>query len=496
MKLYWGDLHNHCDISYGYGSLENALQRAREHLDFCAVTGHAMWPDMPAPRPELEYLISYHLRGFAKLAAHWDEVRTTIERANKPGQFVTLQSYEIHSGAFGDHHILSPDGELPLLEAESPHALVQALAPRPVIAVPHHIAYVPGYRGINWATFDPAISPVIEVYSKHGCSMSDTADYPFLHTMGPRDGRNTVRAGLSAGHQFGFVASTDHHAGYPGSYGDGRVGIWAEALTREAIWDALLKRRTIAVTGDKIHCRFEINGMPLGSSMKASTRDVYLEVEGGDVLDRVTVFKNGRPWKIVEPICELPAKAAGRFKLRVEMGWGSAHEPFLWQGELVVQDGVLCGVEPCFVGASVLAPSRSRKENPDINALRNRILSIGEQHVAWECTSWRNPTMLHPATAALILELEGDAHTRLMISLNGRREAHTLGELIQASRGYHLQPYASEAFLLHQAIPQSRYQLCRTWRDESPEQECDVYDVEVRQVNRQYAWVSPIFVYA
>ena len=41
MKLLFGDIHDHCGISYGYGSLENALKNALSHLDFVAVTGHA-----------------------------------------------------------------------------------------------------------------------------------------------------------------------------------------------------------------------------------------------------------------------------------------------------------------------------------------------------------------------------------------------------------------------------------------------------------------------
>ena len=50
MNLYWGDLHNHCAISYGYGSLERAFQLGRDHLDFCSVVGHATWHDMPTDR--------------------------------------------------------------------------------------------------------------------------------------------------------------------------------------------------------------------------------------------------------------------------------------------------------------------------------------------------------------------------------------------------------------------------------------------------------------
>ena len=31
--LYWGDLHSHCSISYGHGTVEQALLRARQQLD-------------------------------------------------------------------------------------------------------------------------------------------------------------------------------------------------------------------------------------------------------------------------------------------------------------------------------------------------------------------------------------------------------------------------------------------------------------------------------
>lgn len=41
MELLFGDIHNHCGMTYGYGSLEHALAAAREQLDFCMVTGHA-----------------------------------------------------------------------------------------------------------------------------------------------------------------------------------------------------------------------------------------------------------------------------------------------------------------------------------------------------------------------------------------------------------------------------------------------------------------------
>ncbi len=495
MNLYWGDIHNHCGISYGYGSLENALVAAREHLDFCSVTGHAYWPDMPPRSPRLEFMVDFHERGFAKLARNWDKVRQTLEAANLPHQFVTFHGYEAHSRKYGDHHLLSPSADLPIIHAESPAELVASLAPRPVIAIPHHVAYVPGYRGINWEAFSSAISPVVEVYSKHGCSMSDRSPYPYLHTMGPRDSRNTVRAGLALGHRFGYVASTDHHAGYPGSYGDGRLAVLAKEKTRQAIWKAIVARHTYAVTGDKIACRFQVNGANTGSEVgQASPRQIELQVTACDWIDKIVVYKNSRPWRAVYGENLSPSENAQAFKVRVEMGWGRSSQGLVWNGEAAVCDGLIASVEPCFRGQSVLAPTRDRTEDLEINALRNQIIGTTAARVEWQCTTFKNPSTLHPQTAAVILEIQGDAHTVLNLRLNGKVVLLSIGELLGGSRATFIEGYGSEAFLIHRAIPETRYRFRREWTDANPEADCDIYDVEIRQVNNQWAWLSPVYV--
>ncbi|MGD8967542.1 MAG: hypothetical protein PVI07_08540 [Anaerolineae bacterium] len=60
LKAYYGDLHNHCDISYGHGTLEDAFLNARVQLDFCSVTGYALWPDIPEPDDSIRYIIDSH----------------------------------------------------------------------------------------------------------------------------------------------------------------------------------------------------------------------------------------------------------------------------------------------------------------------------------------------------------------------------------------------------------------------------------------------------
>ena len=80
----YGDIHNHCDLSYGHGRFEDALARAALQLDFLSVTGHAHWPDMPVDDPTVAHIVDFHVKGFAKLragwAAHYDALRGLTTR--------------------------------------------------------------------------------------------------------------------------------------------------------------------------------------------------------------------------------------------------------------------------------------------------------------------------------------------------------------------------------------------------------------------------------
>lgn len=177
-QLYWGDLHSHCAISYGHGTVEQALMRARQQLDFCSVTGHAFWPDMPTDRERYAEIIDYHHRGFATLAQNWPELLKLQAAGTTEGEFVALPSYEWHSLKYGDHNIYAAGPKLPLQDAPDLPALREEVRPFDGMAIPHHIGYGPGYRGIDWKSFDEDRSPMVEVFSLHGCSMSDDAPYP------------------------------------------------------------------------------------------------------------------------------------------------------------------------------------------------------------------------------------------------------------------------------------------------------------------------------
>ena len=519
-NLYWGDIHNHCGITYGYGGLENALEAAKGQLDFCHVTGHAMYPDMLKGVEELTYSNDYHLKGFEKLRDRWETVRKTMAEANKEGEFVTFQGYEIHSRLLGDHHILSPEDDLPLIEADSHIELVEILKkrapesggpdPREVIAVPHHVAYTPGYRSIDWDYFREEISPVVEVHSKHGCGMSEYGPYPYLHQMGPRDPRNTVYAGLLKGKRFGFTGSTDHHAGYPGSYGDGRVAVLAEEKSRKAVWEALLSRRCYAVTGDKIECDFNVNGNPMGSIISPEEKmRIALSLRGSAPLEMVWIYKNLIPWKVLtgkDLANRTSARGSsadktavpGRYKVRIEMGWGNNREGYDWKGTVRIKDGRLIAVEPCFRGQSILAPSKDIPEDDEINNLNNRVEYQSEDEVRWQCTTFKNPSTQHSQTNAVILEIEGDRGTVLDFSVNSINHTASLEELAEAGRSFHVKEWTSQALLIHTAVPEDSYTFRGEWEDSEVRQAeargTDFYHAEVRQSNNQWAWISPVFV--
>jgi len=243
LNPFFGDLHSHCGISYGFGTLQEAFQNARERLDFCSVTGHAFWSDMPAPTERNQSIIDFHLKGFAKLKRLWPQVLKECAEASEEGQFLTFPGYEMHSMSDGDYTVVYRDFSAPIAYAHSLAELKTALLHQKeeqghdFLAFPHHIAYRRGTRGINWDSFDPRFSPLVEIISMHGCSEGDPSARQFLFVMGPADGEGTMQHGLEKGYVFGVLGNTDHHSAHPGTYGCGLTDLWAASLTRQAVWE-------------------------------------------------------------------------------------------------------------------------------------------------------------------------------------------------------------------------------------------------------------------
>ena len=254
---------------------------------------------MPQDDPRLGYLVDYHRQGFARARAAWsDYLLAATEAANQDGQFVTFPSFEWHSMRYGDHCIYFRDVATPeIFHVAHIEALRGRLRrhPHPSLLIPHHIGYKQGFRGINWDAFTSELSPVVEIMSFHGASEHSEAAPEYLHAMGPRDYRSTVQYALAQGQVFGFIGSTDHHSAHPGSYGYGQIAVWAEDLSRAAIWDAIAKRRCYALTGDRIALQFSLNDSPMGALLPfTSERRMDVAIEAASALDYVDILHNNR----------------------------------------------------------------------------------------------------------------------------------------------------------------------------------------------------------
>lgn len=491
LNLYFGDIHNHCEISYGHGPLEAAFRNARLQLDFASVVVHGAWPDLPLDDPQLDYLVHYHQVGFEQAQQKWAAYLAQTERENREGEFVTFPAFEWHSCKYGDHciyfrsggdHRILADADLPALRRT-----LNAMN-TPTLLLPHHIGYRQSYRGINWDAFSEALSPVVEIFSFHGASESSEGPYPYLHSMGPRHQLSTAQYGWERGHIFGVIGSTDHHNAFPGSYGYGRMGVWAQALTRDDLWTAIQQRRTYALTGDRIELRFSVNDLLMGDvGPAAQERWVDVSVRGGDSIDYLEVLHNNQ---IIHRESIFPQRhTSGTFKVYIEMGWGEREQVMQWDFDLEIQQGTLLGVEPRFRG---YGPTASPASDADYAFTRLARPTANSVHV--ETQTRQNPSLHTAATEGIAIELDGCADTVLAARFNGQTQELRLADLFGGARTFYLSGFVSPAICFHRAVPQQEYAHRLALLHTGSLQGRDWYYVRVRQRNNQWAWSSPIWV--
>lgn len=497
LNLYYGDIHNHCAIGYGHGSLEDSYRNARLQLDFVCVTVHAHWGDMPEGEERLRDTINYHKEGFRRSREAWPYVQKVVEKHYQPGEFVSFLGFEWHSMEHGDRNIVFNGLQGEIIYASTLaelHEGLNRLAEEGIegFAFAHHIGYRQGYRGVNWGTFDPKYSPLVEIMSMHGASESNETAYPYLHTMGPRDWESTYQYGLAQGYVVGAFGSTDHHSAHPGSYGHGRLAVWASELTRAGIWEAIKNRRTYALTGDRIQLDFSLNGAPLGSIVPfARERMIELDIRGGDALDYIEVLHNNQPiFRWNGPVRPATLKAGEPVLVYVEVGWADRGVNVDWEVMLEAVGAEILRVEPRFRGPEVVAP--------DADASHDCAFSRWEQpapgQAKFSTRTWGNPTTTTASTQGMLLELKGDAQSRLRGTFNGKVVEVNLADLYQGARSGYLGGFLTPAYRFHQAVPETLYTSQFQFEHEGSGRSQDWYYVRVRQKNGQWAWSSPIWV--
>lgn len=504
-NLYWGDLHSHTYCGSVFSAPETTMELARTHLDFCSTPEHCIGQP---PNEE-------------RFPEYWRHSRAVLNANNKPGEFVTILGCEWGLPGCGDINLYFPDqgpAEIPVPRSFADFVAYARSAK--AILIPHHVGYLGNpagsfqesylptkekenwgkfwndyYPGTNWNRFIPELMPAVEIFSMHGSSEKE-GPYPMNLLYFPgRDSTQTVLSGLNRGLKFGFIASTDQHIGYPGVYCSGLMAACATELTRESIWEALVNRRTYAVTGDRIKLDFRINGHPMGSEISsAESREITVEVEGQDLLNEIDIIKNGRVWKRGTSVFEEDSLAENhRAKVRVEWGWGD--KSYGWNGEMEVIDGRLAGYSPNF-----------GPPGP------NQVNKFDGKTCLWSSHTAGRPSEEHRSqffyrngregTSQLVFEIEGGPHTKIALRMNneewGEIWRYDLSELLRNSVihcGRNRSGLSKgRKVKIHRAVSQPCYTASYCFTDNTREQETDFYYLRVTQENGQMAWSSPIWI--
>jgi len=471
------------------------LANAKRQLDFVSITGHAFWPDMPTRTEQNGPSLDYHIQGFARLAERWPGHFETLAAYAERGEFTVFPGYEMHSRAYGDHTILLRDiSGQPIVKADTLpelHRALRAAFGDKAFAFPHHIAYRTGTRGINWETFDGDASRVLEMLSMHGSSEQSLTDRPFLHTMGPGDGTNTVYWGLNRGYRFGLLGNTDHHSGFPGSYGHGRSAIYATENSPEAIWAALRSRHTNALTGDNIHLFMTFGTAMQGDVAPAGAgKRLGIEAVGGSFIDMIDLIRGGRVVHRITPaITPSPIDAGVGFEtiLTLELGWGGRGTHHDWHGALWLTGGTIEAVEPRLRGAEIVSPLEGEHEGD-----RQDRIVLRDDRVDFEIRAHANPNNSTPAMQGLALRVILDDASVIHAEFDGQQIDIPCQRLVDAALAGSLGEIGSPGWRLHPLPPPQSWQ----WRGSlaiEPLTSGEWLLLRMRQANGQWTWSSPIF---
>ncbi|MGC9347475.1 MAG: hypothetical protein ACP5JG_04975, partial [Anaerolineae bacterium] len=206
-----------------------------QHSDFGATTDHAynMWhTEMLLTRKFAEY---YYF----------------------PGTFVAIPAYEWtgsiaavcgHEGGPWGHVnplYLEEEGDLafytpcdPECAGGSLQRLWETYAGRRIVTPPHHV--VDALHPYNWEFFNPDFEPVIEIFQDQRGSGEQPWAPGVTNNLHQEEGHWALPQ-LLDGRRFGFIASSDHT-------GLARAGLLVTELTRSALYEAFMARRTFGTT--------------------------------------------------------------------------------------------------------------------------------------------------------------------------------------------------------------------------------------------------------
>jgi len=333
-RTFWGDLHGQTRATVGTGTIEEYFAFGRDIA--------------------LLDTMCHQANDFQVTEEEWQRLRGQIDRFHADGRCVIFVGYE-WSGMTpggGDRNVMFRS-DLASLHRSS-HAEVDDMADAAtdcfpvtrlfeqfrgrddVLLIPHiggRYADVVGFH-------DPALEPVVEIYS-------DWGRFEWL-----------LEDALKAGYKVGVVSNSDGHKGRPGAshpgastfgaYG-GLTCVLAESLTREAVFEAVRARRCYGVSAaQRIHVELRVNDLPMGAEGRvAGLVRIVGRAAGTGPLERIDVLRGVDVLRTVSPYTAASYEGSTRYRI----AWAGSRvrgrdRLTRWDGSLELSAGRIIAAEP------------------------------------------------------------------------------------------------------------------------------------------------------
>ncbi|HUT09285.1 MAG TPA: CehA/McbA family metallohydrolase [Thermoguttaceae bacterium] len=288
LKLFFGDLHEHTDISVcnrvGDQSSDESYQHMRDiaRYDFACVTDHG-----------------YNFNPYL-----WNYAAKMVRVSEDSGRFLTFlgeewtSTFEEYSqthpyGFYGHRNLILADPYFPRFwnarNRQTPTQVWEDLRKLDAdfVHIPHQLADT-GNVPTDWNFTDEKAQPVAEIFQTRGS---------YEHQGTPREAGRTTPPGhflqdaWARGIVIGVIAAPDHGGGY------GKACVFAPELTREAILEAIRQRHCYGTTAAKIFLDVRVDGHLMGEKLETPAGEsVKLEIVTrcpGEI-QRIDVCRNNR----------------------------------------------------------------------------------------------------------------------------------------------------------------------------------------------------------
>jgi hypothetical protein len=459
-KTWWGDLHGQTRATVGTGTIEEYFAFGREIA--------------------LLDMMCHQANDFQVTDDEWMRLRREIERFHEDGRCVIFVGYE-WSGMTpggGDRNVMFR-GDVAALHRSS-HAEVddmhdaatdcfpvtelftQFAGRDDILLIPHiggRYADIVGFH-------DPALEPVVEIYS-------DWGRFEWL-----------LEDAIKQGYKVGVVANSDGHKGRPGAshpgastfgaYG-GLTCVLAESLTREAVFEAIKARRCYGVTAaQRIHVELAVNGLPMGA---VGRTDGLVKVSGRVVgtgpIERIDILRGLDHIRMVSPYTPESFEGSRRYRI----AWAGSRvrgrdRLTTWDGHVELSAGR-------FLDAATFA-----MENPE-KGIRER----SARRISWVSNTTGDDDGLDvtiDAPADAVLRFHSPV-IQLQMKLSELGDGHT--------RSFPAGGVDLRVFVRRLPVRGHTSELKFEHTDPSPMRgRCHPYWIRVTQEDGAQAWTSPVYL--